>query len=160
MKTNNRFLEGIVPSQYKTQFGLIAEDGPPAPDFKFKTPKTDDVTKDDATKQPEKEPIDSSKQDPAPTTDKKPAGTNDQSKWLMKKLVGTLKYAGAMATEVRGSHADDAGEINDIVNKVIDDLKTISQSLEQYSTKNDQQEKPVDGGDDVSTDDDGSNSTS
>jgi hypothetical protein len=129
MIPTSRKLENIVPKEHRKTFSLYSE----ADDTQFNlsaSPKKDAGNEGIPAEQ---EPMAASPV-PEPVEDK---GTKDQSTWLVKKLVGLLRYAGAMAIEVRGAVPDEAFEI---IDKLQDELENIAASLEPFVSSKPQEE--------------------
>lgn len=133
-QTNSRILESIVPKEYKKTFSLYQEE---EPQFSLSSsPKKPE----EGMEQPEAQAPLATSPAPAdaPPVEDKPAG-KDQSTWLVKKLVGLLRYAGAMAIEVRGAVPDEALEI---IDKLQDELENIAASLDPFVTTKQAEEEP------------------
>lgn len=65
--------------------------------------------------------------------------TDDEPwEWNMKQLVGILRYAGAMASGLRGGTPKEGMEV---IKKVMDDLLEIGDELKQYITEEDEVEE-------------------
>lgn len=129
MIPTSRKLENIVPKEHRKTFSLYSE----ADDTQFNLSASPKKDADNEGIPAEQEPMAASPA-PEPVEDK---GAKDQSTWLVKKLVGLLRYAGAMAIEVRGAVPDEAFEI---IDKLQDELENIAASLEPFVSSKPQEE--------------------
>ena len=128
MRTSSRILESIVPSEYKKTFSLYVED---EPQFSLSTsPKKVDGGDQSQNMSMTPPAPDAPVEPESVTTAEKPA-KGDESSWLIKKLVGILRYGGAMSTQLKGGVPDEAAEIIDKIEK---ELEAIAASLEPFIT--------------------------
>lgn len=135
IKPESTILNDIVPKELKKTFSLMEEK-----DTKFtfqtspKKPEAEAPVDDEFGS----EELDAPEEAEAPIDepDETPEAGDDESetKWLIKKLVGTLKYAGAMATAIRGAMPSEAHEI---VEKLITDLEEMDSALKPYAVFDD-----------------------
>lgn len=124
-KTSSRILEDIVPKEFKSMFSLINEDEPTF-NFAASPKKTNAAPEPGAAGQvdPNAPPPDAAQEAPQETPPAGESSDGDKGKWLVKKMVGTLRYAGAMATEMRGALPEEAMEILDKLEKELEELST------------------------------------
>jgi len=138
-QTTSRKLESIVPKEHKNTFSLYQEE---EPNFSLSSsPKTGGAPADTAGAPAEPLAASPALTDAPPAPEEGKPMTKDESTWLVKKLVGILRYAGAMAIEVRGAVPDEAFEI---VDKLQDELEAIAASLEPFlANKPEGEEEPA-----------------
>jgi hypothetical protein len=125
MKTQHRILESIVPTQHKKVFGLkyLEEE----PKFNLApSPKKAEMPVNNEPDPLSVEPQTTTNTTPEPQDNKASAG---ESEWVIKKVVGMLRYAGSMSTQLRNSIPDEAYEI---VDKLEKELEELAAQLEPY----------------------------
>lgn len=142
MQPSSRKLEGIVPKEYKKTFSLYQEEEPTKFNLSSSPNPGGNMGGTPAPANPNDTSTDMGLQQPAAQegTDTPPAEddkTKDQSSWVVKKLVGLLRYAGAMAVELRGAVPDEA---NEIVEGLQEQLEKIAASLDPFVTNKEAQE--------------------
>jgi hypothetical protein len=124
----SRKLESIVPKQYKKTFSLYHED-----DTQFSLSSSPKKAEGGMSAQDSAPAAEATNDAPGVEQSIEPAkGDKDKSSWLIKKLVGTLRYAGAMSTEMRGAVPDEAMEI---IEKLESELEELAKSLDPFVTE-------------------------
>lgn len=124
-KTFNRRIEGIVPKTDRKTFYL-----PEAEDTQFNMAAAPPVQQQGMEQPPmEEQPVQDETPEAGTDTETEGRETPDAASWPIKKLVGLLRYAGAMSTQVRGAIPQEAFEV---ITKIENDLEEILEQLKPY----------------------------
>ena len=123
-KTFARKLESAVPNEYRKSFAIMEEE----PKFNLAAApakQMPDAPQDEMPPEGEAPPAPEETETPEASTDESP----DETTWPIKKLVGVLRWAGALASLTRGANPQEAYEV---LTKLQKELSEIEEQLKPF----------------------------